>query len=358
YMNLSYNNNVKNFYEYLDARFNAQTGKLISLSHYAGDHTYSYAPDASISKTQKSNAEVQINKFIKKVAADELSNCKEDKTIESYPYVKKMYYRYVNDIKYENNGINIWYNAVDSDIYNYSLNYTDDAVFPNPEGIITREKAYNNMITFSPLKKIYIISDGEYKLCYYHDVSPYQKIDAFTGEPVNFDEKPYPTSFEYNDISGHWAENAINSLGKIGIGFNSKQFEPDAEIKQSDLLRLMASSLFYNDYIKYDDKTLYEVLSYSDIITPQEKNAENYVTREDAFVFMIRMLYLDKVASLSNIFKVEYTDGNLFSEGKLGYAAILSGLNVIKGDGNEIRPKDNITRAETATMVYNYLLNN
>ena len=92
------------------------------------------------------------------------------------------------------------------------------------------------------------------------------------------------------------------------------------------------------------------------MITEEEKNPDGYVTREDAFVYMIRIAGLEKVAKLEDIYKVSYTDGHLISEGKLGYAAILSGMRIINGSGGAVRPLDNITRAEAATMIYKYLL--
>ena len=92
-----------------------------------------------------------------------------------------------------------------------------------------------------------------------------------------------------------------------------------------------------------------------DEITEEEKNPKAQVLREDAFVYMVRYDGLEKVAKLSNIFKVEYADGHLLTQGKIGYPAILTGMNIICGDGGYLRPKDAITRAEAATMLYNFL---
>ena len=45
----------------------------------------------------------------------------------------------------------------------------------------------------------------------------------------------------------------------------------------------------------------------------------------------------------------------LYKKEKTGYAAILTGMNIICGNGGNLRPKDNITRAEAAVMLYNYM---
>ena len=102
---------------------------------------------------------------------------------------------------------------------------------------------------------------------------------------------------------------------------------------------------------------LYENFIYDGILAEEEKNPDGQVLREDAFVYMVRLDGLDKVAKLSNIFKVEYADGNLLSEGKIGYPAILTGMNIICGNGGYLKPKTPITRAEAAVMVYNYMIN-
>lgn len=71
---------------------------------------------------------------------------------------------------------------------------------------------------------------------------------------------------------------------------------------------------------------------------------------------MIRMAKLEKVATLENIYKIDYADSTLLSDGKIGYCAILSGLGVICGNGGYLRPQDALTRAEAIIMLYRYLL--
>ena len=90
-------------------------------------------------------------------------------------------------------------------------------------------------------------------------------------------------------------------------------------------------------------------------ISESEKNPSAPVLREDAFVFMIRFMGYERVAKLSGIFNCPFSDANEISPEKLGYAAILSGFGVISGDASQVRANDNITRAETAMMLYKYL---
>ena len=116
------------------------------------------------------------------------------------------------------------------------------------------------------------------------------------------------------------------------------------------------SGMRSNYYLDADTDNLYERLISTKIITEEEKAPEAQVTRENAFVYMIRLAELERVAKLADIYKVNFADSDKLSEGKLGYAAILSGMGVVCGDGGTLRPTDTITRAEAAAMLYKYLL--
>ena len=164
-----------------------------------------------------------------------------------------------------------------------------------------------------------------------------------------------PESFKYSDIKGHWAESAINKLAEVQIGFEGKNFTPDEAVKQSDLLKLFAAGTRHKSYLDFDTEELYKILMDEEVILENEKNPDGTVKREDAFVFMIRLQGLEKVAKLNEIFKVTYADQELLTKEKTGYAAILTGLDIICGNGGKLRPKDNITRAEAAVMLYNYM---
>ena len=72
---------------------------------------------------------------------------------------------------------------------------------------------------------------------------------------------------------------------------------------------------------------------------------------------MVRFLGYEKIAKAEEIFTTKFADQNLISEGKLGYASILSGLKVINGNGGLVKPKDILTRAEAFVMIYNLLTN-
>jgi len=123
------------------------------------------------------------------------------------------------------------------------------------------------------------------------------------------------------------------------------------------LLRFWLSGIKGRHISGYSDDELYDYLKSNEILSEEEKSSDAPVKREDAFVYLIRICNYEKIASLSDIYKVSYKDSDKLSEGKIGYVAILSGLGIICGDGGELRPSDALTRAEAVVMLYKYLLN-
>ena len=171
---------------------------------------------------------------------------------------------------------------------------------------------------------------------------------------VNIQVKGNPT--DYTDISGHWAETAAIKLAEIQIGLPGGKLEPEQTITQEAFLRLIASAIWGQYYAESTSDSLYESLIQSGILTEAEKDPESNIKREDAFVFVVRMAGYEKIAKLNTIFKVSYSDQADLTPKKIGYAAILSGLGVVCGDGGNLRPQDLVTNAEAIVLTYKYLL--
>ncbi len=347
--NLSYSNEKEDSYSYLYMNAYADSGKLISFYQSSKNHT----EKETLSDYQIGIAKQNTEKFLTSVAAAEFSETRLEKCEGKNGYVDSHYYRSIDGVKHISEGISVTYDAENHIITSFSLNFTDTG-FPTPETAITRKEAYDKINEYSPIIKMYIRSGGKYVLC-----ATLEKkgviIDALTGEIKNA-YKEQNQSFFYEDISGHWAEEAATKLAEIQIGFEGGKLNPDSNITQEEFLRFSASGIYGKYYHTYETEDLYENLIREKVISEEEKNPSANITREDAFVFIIRMAGLEKVAKLENIYKVNYADSHLLSEGKIGYCAILSGLGVVCGDGGCLRPQDNTTYAETVIMLYRYLL--
>jgi len=342
--NIHYENSEKDKYSYVSLAVNAKDGKLISFN------CSSAYDDVTLTEKQKKNANSAIEKFLGYVAEEEFRSTELSSENENGNLVSKYYNRTANGIKHINNGINVAFDTSSSVITSFYLNFTD-GTFEDPEKAVSANAAYKGLREYSPLVIMYVKSGGEYKECYTLKNGA-AIVDAMTGDVKNISEQT-PAEFSYTDIEGHWAEEAATKLAEIQVGLPGGKLNPKEYITQEEYLTLLASGIYgYN----YSGKLIYDMLIREGIITEEEKNPEAAVSREEAFVYLIRMAGFEKIAKLKNIYKVDYADVDKISEGKIGYLAILSGLGVINGDGGKIRPTDSLTRAEAIVILYRYLL--
>jgi len=336
--------------KYLSASFDGATGEVRGLYN-----RMSYEQTKDITDSEKKKAEKATAKFLSAVAGDKLESfVKTNENIYSKT-INTRYDRVVNDIRYIGDTLSVSFDAGKSMVINYSIDFEPKRIFASPEGALTPDDAYPLLLAVSPLEREYVSVGGVYKVCFFAKNGA-MEIDAFTGEKYAPYFNDNRGEYSYTDIDGHWAQEAINKLAEVQIGFAGDTFRPDEAISQYDLLRLFGAGIRNKYYIGYNEESLYRLLIEQSIIEEEQKNPQGNVTREDAFVFMIRFAELEEVAKLEAIFNVNYDDSDLISEGKRGYPAILTGMGVISGNGGKIRPTENITRAEAVTMLYNYML--
>ncbi len=347
YHNLTYRSN--DFYARV--KLDAKTGKIYSF--YQSDDFYKGDKEIGLSK-----ANGAIDKALEVLCSDEIKDGGSYRIKESGDTYTRIYQRHVNDIPYENDYINITVSKKDGSLVNYSYSYTD-IEFPSPEGVITEKEAAYKLIEQKEYIPFYYISKNKEKneiktnLIYMFTESPFE-IDAFTGELKN----PYARVEipEYEDINGHFSENAVKTLARFGIGFNEKFYRPDDLITQKEYISLLTMAIMRNQGIiltkDYDAKSLYNYAYNSGILAKDEMNENAVVSRLDGAVYFIRALGMDEVASLKDIFSCPFTD----VDKNAGHVSILYGLGVIKGDGlGNFNPEKTITRGEAAVMIYNYL---
>ncbi len=339
----------------LSAEVNAKTGEFSYISNrkytdrpYDAEYT-----EAPLTEEQKSNAEEKMTGFFALVAPEIHADFAINDINDYSDTVSASYARMANGIEYSDNYASISYDIENEMISYYSVHHTD-AEFADPAPAIAAEQqCYDTLLEKYPLKKVYIRTEsGKYELCW--QMSGFSQINALTGETESAEEA---ITGEYSDISGHWSEEAVSALSDIGIGFTGSEFKPDEPVTKAELLALFASGLKGLGYIHYDTFSLMDEMKHTGIIPKDEpiENSESPVAREDACVYMIRFAGHEKIAKL-DVFKTDYLDSDSISPEKLGYAAILSGMDVVSGFGGYLRPADLITRAEAATMLYKYLI--
>lgn len=347
---LHYSSEDKGNYRYLNAVINAHNGKLISVSN---NMSYDAAADITLTEREKEQASQKMLAFLNKAAADEIKACVR-KSSESYANIlSDTYTRIVNDIEYVDNTVSISFDAENNVVRSFAVNFSDGD-FKDPDAAITPDAAYEKILSYSPVTKMYILSGGKYVKAATLEKRTI-RLDALTGEIKDSYENENK-NYSYSDIAGHWAEEAATKLAEIQVGIEGDALNPDSSVTQEEFFRLVCSGMVNKYYSSYTADELYNILIADKIIEEGEKSPASLLTREQAFIYIIRLAGLERVAKLDGIYKIEYADGARMTSGCIGYAAILSGLNVIEGDGGSLRPQDNLTRAEAIVMLYRYLL--
>lgn len=347
FVSVGYKNNNN---RYLTVTADGATGEIISIYNRAYSQN---SKDEELTEAQKTDANKKVDEFLKIAADEKLKEYDIQKENTSGCSISRSYDRNVNGVRYINDSIYVEFDNEAKQITSYRFD-CEDKSFKNAENAVDSTSAYDKILNIAPLKKIYIQTNGVYALCF--TVTDAVMLDAVTGE--NYINGSYEelSGFKYSDIEGHWAEEAVNRLAEIQIGFEGEKFNPDEAVSQYDLLRLFGAGIRYKSYLTQNEDLLYKDLIYEGVLTEDEKAPDAQVKREDAFVYMIRLCGWEEIAKLSDIYRVEYADGHEITQGKIGYPAILTGMGVICGDGEGLRPQAAITRAEAVVMLYNYMI--
>ena len=165
----------------------------------------------------------------------------------------------------------------------------------------------------------------------------------------------------YSDISGHWAEQTIQSWSGYGIvqGYNGT-FRPDDMVTRGEtavildrLLRFQTAAsnpftdlgtAFYTDAVlKANAGGI--MLGYNGMVWP-----EAGITRQDAFVMIARALRIPAVSG----YAIRASDAEAVSDYAKAALGAMEALGMIKGPGDgKLHPLDLITRAELLQVLDN-----
>ncbi|MDD4563933.1 MAG: S-layer homology domain-containing protein [Eubacteriales bacterium] len=335
---------------------NAKSGELVSFYIY---HNDSRKGNLRLSEEK---AREQAENFMKKNAPEkfdqsrfyenpEYSAYKTEEDVTDYSF---NYYRQVNGIDFVGNGFTVIVNKASGMITHYDCNWYDEITFPEINGIITDEAAFDLFNETGNMTLMYKkVKKGETGLVYdFADTSRSYLLNPFDGSRIGWDGKLYKeTSIPvYTDIQGHWAEATINKLLENGYYRTAEKFEPNKRITQLDFLRYLYSPI--QSY--YEDEDFYKMLVRDKIVKEDEKDPATEITRQDASKFIIRFLGQGMSAEHPEIFKNPFKDN--VEEAYKGYAAISHGLKIMQGDkSGRFNGTKQVTNAEAAIMIYNAL---
>ena len=244
------------------------------------------------------------------------------------------------------NGLDVMGNDISVVAYgdtvtSYMTQYDKYAQFPKVDDVISQDEATSKMFDLSDYKiLLYADKDGNTKT--FFDLETYYNISPYTGKAVDYNgeelKEEENLDMSYTDMDNHWAKDIVKTLGQFGIGFYEREFKPDTHITAGDFADLL-DEVFYGDIVyKY----------FGDSGKDFDKQAN--LTRMEAAVMMIKAMGADKYADF-DIYISPFGDVT----SNKGYVALLHAMGVVSGSNGKFRPDDLITRAEAATMLYNYL---
>lgn len=362
---MSFSKGTDNDSYYASASIDAKTGDIIYL--------YKYNPTSSDKKV-KYNQEESLNiakEFINRMEPDKVQLIELNENIEDVRPLKEQRSYYFNFIRkvdnayVQNEGIYITVDAVNGEIAEYRIEWSDKE-FPSQDNTIAIDKAYEVLFDDIGLELKYIRNEGygneneakEAILVYGLKQDKPINIDAYTGNILNYNGEIYNKAsvISYKDIDSSYAKEKINILAKYGISLPGEEFRPKEKIIQKDFLYLLAKA--NSPYMEIDDvDSLYSYLIRMNIVKEDEKAPERIVTKEEAVKYIIRAMNYDEIADLTQIYKDLFKDTGSIDPKLKGYVAIAYGLNIVQGDNGYLNPKAQLNREDAANMIYNYLFN-
>ena len=331
------------------ATLNAKTGDLTYFT------SYDWNEDMSKEKAYtKENSKEIAEAFINKVQPAKLDSLKYIENSEGNPNYQ--YARLENGAYFNYDGITVFIDEFSGKINNYSYNWTEGLEIPSLDKVIGSDNVHELLFANDGLKLDYILSGRKAVLVYkINDMKP-QFFDAFNGENLDYSGKPYKdqSAPAYNDIEGHFSEDAVRELVSIGVFLNGESFGPDSNITQLEYLTLLSKLGMYR-YEMDEKESLYSYVIRNGIMDETEKNPDANVTREDAVKYLLRFLNYKKFAEIPNIFQVDFEDADDIDPALTGYAAIAKGIGIVNGSNGQFKPKDVLTKGESAVIIYNCL---
>lgn len=371
---------------YASVTVDAVSGKV---KNFYGDRKYVEGEKGKISIA---DAKTAVDKFLKEfrpdlysqLVYDDVYNTDYSKQTDKPAVYNLTYVRKAGNVLFPDNTVTVSYDAVNNKVVSFDLNWFNIS-FPSVDKAIKPDAAYKTLFESIGLELQYSLKYEENtnsqlenikraagvpqstkpKAVLVYTLKPNKpvNIDANTSGLLDYSGKPYKENktASYTDISGNAAENEIKVLAEYGISLEGKEFKPAEAIIQKDFFILLSKSMGNYDINPASNETdkaindMYNSLIRSGIVKASEKSINAKVTREDAVKFIIRALKYDKVADLKDMFNCSFMDKSSITPELIGYVTMAGNLKLIEYGNINFAPKTEMTRAETAVLIYKYL---
>ena len=166
---------------------------------------------------------------------------------------------------------------------------------------------------------------------------------------------------QFADTSGHWAAEYIDKLVKSGgiNGYGDGTFKPDNTITRAEFTKIIVSVFAIEGNGSNDYGDVAKDTWYSDYIGRASVNAiiygsdgkffpNNNITRQDAALIIYRVLKLKNIPMQGGN---NFADQEEIADYAKDAVSNMSGIGIINGYEGKFMPRNNITRAEAATII-------
>ena len=275
-----------------------------------------------------------------------------------------IYERHIDGVVYKSNGAQFLISS-DSKVISFSFVW-DEAFFEQSENapdFAAAEEIFKNKIGLNLTHMR--TADGLVRLVYTVNPQVSAIIDANNGELLSYDGTvAMPRkSLSYLNLDGHYAQNQASALAEIDIFVSEGNVDLDEFISQKDFIVLLASISPENmpvyqkqgGFSNEDLDMIYGAFSAQGVLDKSEVNYDEFISRQVAVKYLLRMAGYKDVAELEGIFKRHFNDSDFIDPELYGYVSLARGLNLIRGSYGYFYPEASLSNGDALIMVYNYL---
>jgi uncharacterized membrane protein YkoI len=287
--------------------------------------------------------------------------------------------RVADDVQFPDNGFSVTVDSATGEITGYRMTWWDIA-FPSRQGVMSRDEAASRYLAEAPLGAAYLrlwlgqlyytmAGEGTVYLTYHTGRANFAMLDALTGELLDYNGNTAAQTYQkqkFTDLDGHPAREAVELLADTGIiAAVGGNFRPDDAVTQAELITMLVRSSMQTDvsvtgaavdekepwYQKYYDKAVLLGI----IQAGENPDPGLPVTREVLARLTIHTMGLYKVAVLSDIYVLDFSDAGDIAAQLRGHAALAAGLGLIEPVDGRFEPKAAVTRGEAAQTLVRML---
>ena len=334
----------------------AKTRQVLSYSDYDYETLVKNAEDAPT--VSRADAQQTAEAFLNAHYADQFAQTLPENRLGEQEGTYFSFDRIVNDTRVIGNGIDISINGRTGKLSSFNLRWSTQE-FPSTATVKPIDELYSLALDgYAPAYIIESVYDEATKQTKYQSHLVYtlaaeNRYDANTLDVIDYNGYPIDTAVPaYDDISGHWSEQAATKLLEAGVYFAGGSLKPDQAVTQAEFLPLVAQVVSGRASFPNDTELLKYFINMG-VLTREQVHPEQAVTRMEAVQYLLNAMGFKKASNIPGIYNCPFTD--VTNAPDTGYAAIAGGLGLVSTETDTFHPEDTLTRAQAITMLYNYL---